>query len=273
MNEFLEKHWPMLIVAVLFGLTISMAGKLTSSNLPGKGLQFKKVSKVALGVTEDDAVQSDIGLTVDGAPVSNPYLTTLVLKNTGNIPISKDDYDVPISIVVQNEPTIILMRYEHIPEEMHTKVTHTDKELLIAPTLMNPSDMVVIEVFTQGGMPDFEIEGHIEGIRKIYTEEGWQDRRWSKSTGLDFFFFFLTVCSVMFFALILHLNYQSKYVFISRRAGGALFITLCAISVYTFFDFIEDHARPFYTSTSLLLGCFIIALLLAWVGLRSIERN
>ncbi|MFW5836903.1 MAG: hypothetical protein ACOCVM_02770 [Desulfovibrionaceae bacterium] len=272
MNDFLEKNWPALIIAAVIIIAMAMAGMISSSNLPGKGLQFKKVDKMPVAAMDGQPGPS-LTLSVDGKPLEDPYLTTLVLRNTGNIPIIKDDYDAPVGIEIQNDATIVQSRFQLHPEDMNTKVSHSDKALTITPSLMNPGDLVVIQVLTEGGEPEFEIEGRIEGISKIYTEEGWGQRRWSQDIGLGYFVFILTLFNVMLFAIILKASHNARYVFIRRPAGIILFIAMCAVSLYTYFDLIEEHAQAIYRSSLLLLGCSIITLLLAWLVLRFTERE
>jgi hypothetical protein len=272
MNDFLEKYWPLLAAAAVVVVALAMANKISTTNLPGKGLQFKKVSKIPIAAMDKHSKPS-IGLLVDGEPATAPYLTTAVIKNTGNIPISEDDYETPINVVVQNDATIVQMRCLYDPPEIHTEVTHSPKELAIAPTLMNPGDMVILQVFTQGGEPDFSIEGRIEGIEKIYTEEGWGGRRWNSASGLGYVFFLLSLFGVMLLAVIMKLSYQSRYVFISRTSGVILYAALCATSLYLYFGLIVDHASPIYTSSLLLLGSAVIAFLLAWLTIRGTERE
>ncbi|PTN36010.1 hypothetical protein [Desulfonatronum sp. SC1] len=270
MNEFLEKNWPMLVVAALIVIAVALANMITATNLPGKGLQIKKVDKTPVEAM-DIHPQPTIGLLVDGQPAEDPYLTTLVIRNTGNIPIRGRDYDAPLAIEVTNEPTIIQVHYQLLPTDMNIETTLSPKALTIAPTLLNPGDVIILQLFTRGGEPEFNAEAHIEGVRKIYTEETWKVQRWSQSSGMDYLAFLVTLFNVMLFAIILKSSYDSKYVFIRRTTGVILFIAMSVVFLASYFSVLEDLHRPVYASSLLLIGCSLLAFLLAWLVMRRTE--
>ncbi len=270
MNEFLEKRWPMLVILALTVIAIAMANKLASHNLPGKGLQFRIINKIPIAAMAEHP-SPGLQLLADDRPLEKVYLSTLVIKNTGNIPIRKDDYDTPIMVQVHNDPTIVQLRYELDPPDIHTEVSATAKKVTLTPSLLNPGDRVLIQLFTQGGLPDFDIGARIQGVKKIYTEEGAVESPWGELTSLDYFIFVLTLFNIMLFALVLQKSVGAKYVAMRQKTAVVLFVSLTIISLYTFFDMKISSTHVIYSSTFLLIGCTILAFLLAWRTARYTE--
>lgn len=271
MNDFVEKQWPIILVVALVIVSIAMSDKIMSTNLPGKGLQFKMVEVFPIAPMAD-LPQPDIGLTIDGKPVDKAFLASLVLRNTGNIPIAKADFDTPILIQVKNDAEIIQLRYGLYPAEINTDVTFSRKKVTLAPSLINPGDMIFIHVFTRGGKPEFDVGARIQGVNKIYVEEGDVESRMGELTGLNYIVFIISMSAIMVMAMVLKAGHKSNYMFLRYKTAVILFLILGLITLYTYFDLLLDNTIPFYTSPMLLIGSALVAYLIAWWIVRHSER-
>lgn len=100
--------------------------------------------------------------------IENLSLTSIVLKNSGNRPIKRTDFDSDIEIKVENnvhiyEASIINSSPNNIRSEIKT---HNNK-IIIAPMLLNPNDYITICIYSLDAIDRVQITGRIVGVRMI----------------------------------------------------------------------------------------------------------
>ncbi|WP_027186291.1 hypothetical protein [Desulfovibrio inopinatus] len=273
MNNFLEKYWSLLVAAAFFLVAIGMVSWLASSNLPGRGLLFKLVSKTPLEVN-DATDNPPMDVYIGGKPVDYPYLTTIIVKNTGNIPIARSDFETPVSVTITNDSKIVQLYYEFQPEDISMKLHYTPKEVTLSPTLLNPGDNVFIQIFTIDVRPELSIRARILGVDSLITNE-WNasEPQWGKVGWLHFSFFFLHVFAFLVFAVLLNFDAHARYIFMIRKKAIAFYFVLGVIAMHDYFTLLVNHTRTVFTSQLLLFAAVILAIVAAWKFIQDEDRS
>lgn len=82
--------------------------------------------------------------------LSEAYLTTIKISNSGKAPIRTDDFESQIKFEIKLEKGKIKPRIAaSYPKDLPVKVKAEEGELLINPLLLNPGDYFFIEIMTE----------------------------------------------------------------------------------------------------------------------------
>lgn len=263
MNNFIEKRWPTLVVISVIAISISMANHLTSSKIPGISMQYKILNQTPIASMGDHS-SPRIGLMVEGRTVEKAYLNVIKINNSGTVPLQKDDFDIPIIAKITNDATLIQVRYQFDPADMITELNITPKQLSLTPSLLNTGDEILLQMFTEGEKPDFKIDARIKGVHRIFFDENWDEVKITDYSVFDYFNFLLTVFNLFLFASILQHHFNSRYVTIPFRTAVVVYLSLTAVSLYTYFDLRISASHIIFTSRLMLVGCILLAYLLSW---------
>ncbi len=264
MNKFLDKYWSLLVAAAFFCVALGIVSWLASSNLPGRGLVFKLVSKTPLEVN-DATDNPPMDVYIGKKPVDYPYLTTIIVKNTGNIPIVPSDFEAPVNISITNDARIVQLYYEFRPEDISMKLGYTLRDISLSPTLLNPGDTVFIQIFTIDVRPELRISARIMGVNSLISKEwGEIEPQWGKVGWMHFSFFFLHVFAFLIFALLLNVDQNGVYIFMERRRAIVFYFVLGVIALHDYFTLLINHTKSVFTSEMLLFAAVILAIVAAW---------
>jgi len=263
MNDYLNKHWPTVVSVAFVIVLLVLASWLAHTNLPGQGLLFQLISKSPLEA-DDASPNPPMRVTIAGKDVTAPYLSTIIIRNTGNIPIMPEDFQTPVRITVINEAKIVQIYYEKKPADIDVAISYTQKEVSLAPTLLNPNDKLFLQIFTEGAKPELETGARIAGIKKVVTKEWETGTPWGEIGWAHFAFLFLGVFVFLALAGMLRMDCQGRYILITRKALSLLFVFNGLIAVYIYFSMLADHNTTIYASRLLLLALLIVAELAAW---------
>lgn len=134
----------------------------------------KAISLEVISVTSLDPnpVQRLRGLefTLEGEPISKPYLSVLEIRNTGTKPVIASDFETQLEIIAT--PPVSVLRVElneSAPPDLQPSLSISEAKLLIQPLLLNPGDSIRLSVLTTGGQPTFSARSRIAGITAIPT--------------------------------------------------------------------------------------------------------
>lgn len=208
-----------------------------------------------------------IELRVNGKIVPQPYISTVIVKNTGNIPIARDEFDTPIQITIKNETKIVQLRHRLIPTDINTHLSFSASKASIAPALLNPGDTVIIEMFTTGGEPVFDVGARIEGVKKIVSEDLF-DPYWGEIGWVQYGSFLISLIGMFIITLAMQANLHSRYVIISRKTAMAFYVCSSLVCLNAYFSMLVDHSRSFFSSRMLLIAMSLLMLLVAMSVLR-----
>lgn len=270
MNLFILRNWPTVATVALFILLLVMAIWIPNVNLPGKGLLFRQMDKVPIAAKADSSAP-ELELLVGGKPVNQPYLSTILIRNSGHIPVKPKDFDSPIQISLQNETKIEQLRYSFIPPEIDTTLTFTPTKVNIAPTLLNPNDTIVVKIFTSGGEPRFNVGARIEGIAKIQSESPNIDPNWGEVGWLQYFFFIVSAFGALLLTVLMQGATNARYLVISKKTAIILYLSIGLVCLNSYFALLVDQALTLYSSRLLLIAMSLLTLLGAVLLLRQTE--
>jgi hypothetical protein len=103
----------------------------------------------------------------DGKPIENPHLVVMRFVNSGNIPITPNEFQSDIELSFGQSAEILTVQIEdRHPDNIKLNVEHDGKKIHIFPTLLNQKDSFRIKAI----ISKFEqviIDGRITGIPEI----------------------------------------------------------------------------------------------------------
>jgi hypothetical protein len=108
----------------------------------------------------------------EGVEVTNVHFLQVVLRNTGNIPILREDFEREILLSLSDSIELLPSTLTAVgtPEEIEPVATLSDTTIRIEPALLNPDDRITIGILTSGGFAsrsDIDVEMRIAGIPEI----------------------------------------------------------------------------------------------------------
>ena len=115
----------------------------------------------------DEYVWEEIEIYHNGVKVLDPYLSEIVIMNSGTLPLTVSEFDMPIKITMPEPAIVIAANVETDNEQgpMTSKSVDDPSCVIIKNTLMNPGDQFVVRILT-----DFADHSVIENGRSILPE-------------------------------------------------------------------------------------------------------
>lgn len=103
----------------------------------------------------------------DGKPVLHPHLATIRLRNSGNVPITAQDFAAPLTFRFGEQSEILHAEVsEKYPGNLGMSVQIEKGTVKLKPGLLNPKDGFVLRVLG-GRIDSIEIDHRIVGVRDI----------------------------------------------------------------------------------------------------------
>ncbi len=207
----------------------------TRKQLQKKRLEYKIVANENLLSYSQD-LEKDLIITYKNNKVNNLVLFSILIQNTGNIPILRGDFDSDIKIQFVSINSIISAELTGDGlSNFDLVIDPKFKTLSIPPLLINPRDKIIMKVLIDSNseMPFFVIESRIAGISKIKKEE-YSKRLNSLSIGLIISFIIL-LC----FIFIIFFNFKGF--------RGLSFIDIGMIIILSFHILTSINYIKFYT--------------------------
>ncbi len=123
-----------------------------------------------------DEVTSRVSIQLDGRSVSNVYMVEFGIKNSGNQPILRDNFDEPFRINFLKGTSVISAEVTRIhPETLAASVSIQPGSIVVDPLLLNPGDYLVIQALTSGNRPEHTAKGRIVGVSSVAPiNTGWR---------------------------------------------------------------------------------------------------
>jgi len=272
MNEFFSRNWSLIIVVAVLFIALGLASRLDQVNMPGRELSITLVDILPFELGEGaDGVQ--VSLDVDGVPAQEACLTVVWIRNTGNVPIEKDDYEEDIQFFPRNDAAIVKILYELMPEDINMELSYDSKRASLSPALLNPGDQVIMHVFTTGEPPDWGLDARVAGVRQLAGEDMGRDVAHGDQ-GL--FIFGAVVCSLfnlVLASLFLRTDSQARYVVIGKRTAIVNFGFVALTTLMAYVSLVLNHGASFFTSQLVLAAFALLAVLGAWLAFRLPDRQ
>lgn len=123
-----------------------------------------------------DEMASRVTVQLDGKLVSQVHLIEFGLKNSGNQPIVRNDFDASINIAFSAQTQVLSAQVIRCrPIELPAKVELKNGEIFIEPLLLNPGDFIVIQVLSSGGAPEHSVAARVAGVANLSkVNTGWR---------------------------------------------------------------------------------------------------
>lgn len=140
--------------------------------------------------------------------VSCPQLLVWRLVNSGTKPIEVDDFESPIAFQPKGSKVLSSNVTLTRPSAFRPKIEQDGETVFLKPTLLNPGDMVEVQMLLDGQPAEFSMESRISGIAQINRIEisrtSW-DQPW-RFSWFDKVISTLPALVGVFFGVTLYIN-------------------------------------------------------------------
>jgi hypothetical protein len=251
-NPKLKLSTVLKVLAVLVPIIIYLL------SLNEKSLEYMIVSRSEL-IGEELSIK-DLELKIKGESVNKLMLYTFRIRNSGSVPIKKDDFERPISINVPDDTKIYLARLKKkLPENLTLKYEINNNKLLIEPLLLNSDEEFEMELFSSSNAyPTIDVR--IVGISKIKEKFAVLEQSTVRSIMLVLSFLLMIIYSKSAFLALLKGVYSSNLLI---RLGHGILSLVCGISSILFLTIVIDISNNKILFFSLSLIPVLLGLLWA----------
>jgi hypothetical protein len=135
-----------------------------------KALSYELLTQTRL-VKVEEGYDSAIEILYEGQSVADVSLITLKIVNSGNLPITEDDYEMPAvwtfgeearvlsADVMETDPTT-LQKMEHL-------IALVKNDLVLGTWLLNPGDSITVKLLVSGFGGEISASGRIAGVKDL----------------------------------------------------------------------------------------------------------
>jgi hypothetical protein len=163
-------------LATLCGIIVTVS--LWNLNKQRKAVSYKILECIDLMSVRGPA-RKRIELTFDGTQVEDAQLVSVMIVNSGHLPINLGDYQSPLTIVVNPGAEIVSADItETEPADLDERLSgskepkqfidRVEKErVVLTPLVLNAEDAMVIQLLVRKLKGKVAVRGHLLGISKI----------------------------------------------------------------------------------------------------------
>ncbi|WP_294734235.1 hypothetical protein [uncultured Pseudomonas sp.] len=153
------------VVPVLLFLLSPYWGSMFADS---KSLGYDVIQKRYISQLDDsDPVSSQIKLSFKGRDISKGVFVTLLLANTGKIPIKKEDFYSSIIIDTSGGNVLVSQLIDSYPEGMSLELSQAGSKTVIKPLLINSGDTFIIKLFSDNDIKIESVSARILGVSAI----------------------------------------------------------------------------------------------------------
>ena len=134
-----------------------------------KAISYVIVTDTPLvSVRKGEELKEKLQLSFDGKPVENIHLVLIRIMNSGNVPITSEDYESPIRIVLGSNDRVLTAEIVSLdPENIDAQVSCEDSSVTLYVKLLNQHDEISIKMLAVRSSQDVNLIGRIVGVKKI----------------------------------------------------------------------------------------------------------
>lgn len=119
-------------------------------------------------LTETEELQGRLQVQVDGIAVNNIDITFIEFSNSGNVPIERGDFDIPVTVEFEPPARIISVVIEsEEPEGIGASLSAQESSVILSPVLLNPGDKVTLKFILSSDTKKFGVAGRVVGVKAI----------------------------------------------------------------------------------------------------------
>lgn len=131
-----------------------------------KKISYEILTDIDVFNTRDN--NSELKLHYKKTLINKPRLIEIKIYNSGNIPISKVDYERPIEIIFATSSIIIDAEVvETHPPNIETQISKDGSKLYFSSGVFNSGDIIKIRVLLDGDKGQTTIQGRVAGVKQI----------------------------------------------------------------------------------------------------------
>lgn len=131
-----------------------------------KALSYSLVSTTHL-LTDHEEFEGKLQVLYEGQPTQNISLLILKFINSGNVPITSNDYERQVSILLgENSKILSAVVIEMEPKNLDAEAIIDDNRIKIKEILLNPKDAITLKLLVSN-FDNFSIDGRIIGVKEI----------------------------------------------------------------------------------------------------------
>ncbi|UVM06432.1 hypothetical protein [Pseudomonas laurylsulfatiphila] len=168
--KWMGMDWSFITTNVVALAGIAASFYFSQADLNGHSLTVHLASSSTLQAPADSKIQ-DLQVIVNGTQIESPFISSLVLINSGSKPISSADFETPVVLSTRNDSKLISAQIAGTdPEEIPVKILIDEGKLKILPFLSNPKDQIRITLVSSGA-PDLVVKARVSGVKEIPFED------------------------------------------------------------------------------------------------------
>jgi len=152
------------VFAAILGAFVSYVIYLRQRTI--KEISYQVISDTPI-ISIGDELKGRMALLVDGREVKEAWLLVVKIWNSGNVPIKRNDLDVPITLNVEGRTVIDAEIQETQPNDLispeyfHSFLIVEPFAIKLGSVLLNPKDSVSLKVLLTGPSHRIYVSGRI----------------------------------------------------------------------------------------------------------------
>jgi hypothetical protein len=206
----------------------------------------------------------DLSIYIGENKIKSPYISTIILTNDGNQPVTAKDIDGPIEISIKSNSFVEQFHIDSItPSDLKPTIHLFNNKITVQPLLLNEGDDITLSIITSGDRPEFVAAARITGISKIRLENA--PKRNSKSITINTVLL-LAACITTLLALAMEL---SPAMLKSSFPWPLLLTFLASIQMQSAIsNLAELTGMENLTRNTLILLAIAVVIIVAFAGIR-----
>lgn len=164
MIDWLSKSWWQGL-GVLLAVVLAIGGLWWQQNR--KELSYEVVSQTSLVSLEDPTAQQ-LQVFFNGKQVADPSLIVLRVRNTGNVPIPRVDYEKPLTFQFGQSVEVLNSEITSMtPTNLGASINPSANSVELSPVLLNSSDELLLKTLVTGSNITITVDARIIGVSSI----------------------------------------------------------------------------------------------------------
>jgi hypothetical protein len=167
---FAADAWVVLTaLAAVAAVVVAIGLFVVQSRKQQKSLGYQKSERALVHVGAE--ARGKVRIQYEGEEVSDVHLVEIILRNTGNVPIARDDFDRPVIFSFPETTKLLPATLTAVgyPEEIRPAASLSNGAITVEPMLLNPGDRITVGILASGLSTSEEIgiDVRVLGIREV----------------------------------------------------------------------------------------------------------
>jgi hypothetical protein len=164
------------VVIALVAILISIILFIKSRNK--KVLSYGIISTTPL-LSVGREIKKDVQILYKDKPIQQVHLILLKLINSGNVPVTANDFERPFSIVFSKDAKVIAAEIVKTqPESLRASILFEDQKVVLEPILINEGDSITFKMLVSKLKGGLKVDGRVVGVKEIRELSGKSFPRW-----------------------------------------------------------------------------------------------